>query len=184
MAANDLDAAAKKHLHSLWKAHGRELVHVASSNELKSAIPNHALTFLGRLHAFFVPFLQQQQQQQQQQHQQQQSSSSDDTTTTNTTSTYNTRTFLKDPHVSALRDYAAFAWNAETHTIRLKEGRSIISLHHPDFLEELNHFELKGATATTEFIRKDSFGAFLYHMPADALRCLGCSLALAMVTLV
>lgn len=67
--------------------------------------------------------------------------------------------------------------------IKLLEGRNILPLHHEDFLSELHHFELKGQTPTEEYIRRSSFGAFLYHRPEEALAALTSGIGLAVVTL-
>jgi len=64
----------------------------------------------------------------------------------------------------------------------LPKGRHVIGLPHDRFLSELNEYELKGMTCTTDFVRRDSFGAFLYHRPAEALAALGVASRLAILT--
>jgi MCM OB domain/MCM P-loop domain len=67
--------------------------------------------------------------------------------------------------------------------VQLIEGRHVIPLHYEDFMNELNRFELKGNPATDEFVRKRSFGQFLYFKPTDALSAIGCSMALSIISL-
>ncbi|GAX29266.1 DNA helicase MCM8 [Fistulifera solaris] len=61
----------------------------------------------------------------------------------------------------------------------IKTGRIVLSLHHQEFMDELHDFELRGQAPTQEYIQKESFGAFLYHMSEEALPALGVSMALA-----
>lgn len=44
----------------------------------------------------------------------------------------------------------------------------------------LQTYELNGEEASPEYIRRDSFGAFLYHLPETALAAIGCAMALAL----
>lgn len=66
--------------------------------------------------------------------------------------------------------------------LQLLEGRHVISTNHEEFLSLLNHFELKGENPSDDFIRRESFGAFLYHMPSQAIPAVGTSMALAAAT--
>lgn len=102
--------------------------------------------------------------------------------------------FLKPSSNSSLRSYSQLAFGStksrgpsgatiKKSYVRLIEGRHVITLHHEDFMTELNQFELQGSPVTDEFIRKHSFGQFLYFMPAAALSAIGCSMALAIVNL-
>ena len=67
--------------------------------------------------------------------------------------------------------------------IHLHRGRHVLAVSHTDFLHELNTYELQGRTATTDFVVRQSFGAFLHHRSPQALAALGCAAALAITTL-
>jgi hypothetical protein len=166
----DLTQEQKDRLQRLWKCHHRELIDVKTSAEAKATpVPTPSYRFVVRLHAFLVAFLQ----------------SALDASTRPLTDE-GTR-LVRDAQHSCLKPYAKFALSPSASnrnsTVRLVEGRRVIALHHEDFLSELNHFELKGQSAPQEFIRRESFGAYLYHMPSDALAALGCAMALAITTL-
>jgi DNA replicative helicase MCM subunit Mcm2 (Cdc46/Mcm family) len=165
---SELTKEQKDHLQRLWKCHHRELIDVKTSAEAKAKpVQTPSCRFVVRVHAFLVAFLQ----------------SALDASTRPLTDE-STR-LVKDARHSCLKPYAKFALslNASSNTVRLVEGRRVIALHHEDFLSELNHFELKGQSASQEFIRRESYGAYLYHMPSDALAALGCSMGLAITTL-
>lgn len=163
-------------LTALWKSFSRELIDVKLSAEQKKiSIPSHAAAFVQRLHTFLTEFLDAALQ------------ASDETAAGSAV----TNAFLKDPSTSSLNSYArlALATKASSVNGRCKEirvsqitGRRVIFIRHEDFLQELNQYEVQEATPSDDFVRKESFGAFLYHMPALALQSLGCAMALAMVT--
>lgn len=79
-------------------------------------------------------------------------------------------TFLKDSFRSSLYVY---------HSFRLRYGRHVIALHHGNFLGELNRFETQSQDVPVAFVQRNSFGAFLHHMPEQALKAIGCSMVLA-----
>jgi len=193
-----LSPAQNAQLFHLWKAHCRELVDVPLSSEQQDSspkIPPHTYGFVVRLHAFFRDFLQQAMRQQAESN-----NSDDDTNNNDANNNNNPARLIKHPRQSALKAYAQLALvssssattasdNHNQHqpqpqqqTIRLAGGRRVIALHHEDFLQELNQYECNALHVPEEFIRRESFGAFLYHMPRDAVLALGCSMALAMVT--
>jgi DNA replicative helicase MCM subunit Mcm2 (Cdc46/Mcm family) len=168
-------------LMALWKSHSRELVDVKLSCESrKIAIPSHAYAFILRLHTFLKDFLEAA------------LKGCDGTQAApdGGASTSQRNPFLKEPHSSSLQAYAKFALitkiaidRQKCKEIRLQTGRRVIALHHEDFLRELNQYEVRGTAPSDEFVRRESFGAFLYHMPETAIKSLGCSMALAMATL-
>jgi DNA replicative helicase MCM subunit Mcm2 (Cdc46/Mcm family) len=172
-ASIDLSSEQKERLQCLWKAHARDLIGIKTAAERKPVvIPAHTCLFIARLHSFFAQFLSK-------------AAADDDDVEKNSEES----DFLNDSQSSCLKEYAKLALESTSSQqrkmsrIRLKEGRHVIALHHEEFLTELARFELKGQPANAEFIRKESFGAFLYHMPGDALASLGCSMALAMATM-
>jgi MCM OB domain len=192
-------------LNSLWKTYSRELVDVRPSFEDKDSslfIPannnknsntniklqphcQHAYNFCFRLHAFFLAFLTQ----------------NDNKRRENSDNDSSQPLLVKTFEQSCLRDYASMAFltgppnkkmQQHQQTRRLLRSlsshasgnrRSVLFLHHEEFLQEFNHFELNGQAPSSDFIRRDSFGSFLYHMPDYALQALGCAMALALVTL-
>jgi DNA replicative helicase MCM subunit Mcm2 (Cdc46/Mcm family) len=162
----------KQHLLILWKSHARPLVDVKLSNELdeKYRIPDHPYAFAQRLHSFFVAFLR--------------AESAD------------RNPFLRGHKTSTLHPYLRLAYQHERSTssssssstsssssVQLKPGRHVIALHHENFLQELNQYETQEKVPPAEFVRRDSFGAFLHHRPHEALPAIGCAMALAIVTL-
>lgn len=64
-------------------------------------------------------------------------------------------------------------------SVRLLDGRHVLTIHHEEFVNELNRFEVKDSLVSEEFIRKHSFGSFLYFKPDLAILALGCSMSLA-----
>ena len=65
------------------------------------------------------------------------------------------------------------------HSFRLRIGRHVIGLHHEHFLSELNRYETQSNEVPVEFVRRDSFGAYLHHVPEQALRTIGCAMVLS-----
>ena len=160
----DLTTVQKSDLDRLWTTQDRELVDVRPSFEGKPLIKDHSYRFVLRLHAFFRAFLLQARNEAMGQR------------------SSRTQTFLKQIRTSCLEPFAKLVL-ASNDSIKLLEGRTVVSAHYEEFLSELNHFELKGQTPSDDFIRKESFGAFLYHMPDQALLALRSSMALAVATL-
>jgi DNA replicative helicase MCM subunit Mcm2 (Cdc46/Mcm family) len=173
-----LTALQNTRIVALWKSHARELVDVKLSYELQeTTIPSHAYTFVVRLHGFLTKFLE--------------AASLDRDELAVLDPNSNPYLFVRPLHKSSLNVFANYALttrvtvNKRCKEIRLAQatGRHIICLRHEDFLQELNHYEVSGAAPSTDFVRRESFGAFLYHMPELALQSLGCAMALAMVTI-
>lgn len=145
----------------LWKSHARQLVDVKLSDELdeKYKVPEHAFAFAQRLHSFFVRFLKKD-------------------------SAEERNPLLRDHKTSSLHPFVRHAYqDNNAHSVQLKPGRHVIALHHEDFLQELNQYETQDKVPPADFIRRESFGAFLHHRPQEALPALGCAMSLAIVTL-
>ena len=172
----ELTQQQKDDLHRLWKAHHRCLIDVPTAHEAtQKPVCGPSYSFAVRLHALFVAFLR-----------------SELLSEEDAVEGESAR-LVKDAQQSCLKPYADFCLSPSSaptsrssrscRRLRLVEGRHVISLHHEEFISELNHFELKGQTASQEFIRRESFGAYLYHLPVDALSAIGCAMALAIATL-
>lgn len=146
----------KNDLQRIYKSNQRELIDVKPTYETASSLASHTHRFVERLYAFVSAVLHQALHQSPERH-----------------------AFLKDPNESCLQELLQLVWSQQK--ILLLKGRHVIALHHDAFLSELNHFELRGATPSPDFIRKDSFGAFLYHVPDDALAAVGCAMRLAIL---
>ena len=179
----------------LWNAHCRELVDVKLSREATSSptkIPPHTYGFVVRLHGFFRDFLQAAILRSC--GDEKENANHAPSTAATTTAAVANNPLIQHPRQSSLKAYAQYALASKSSTtgqeqqqqqrqeIRLPAGRRVIALHHEDFLQELNQYEVGSLTVSEEFVRRESFGAFLYHMPRDALLALGCAMALAMVT--
>lgn len=151
----------------LWQTHSRELVDV-KFDESKNAAAAAAILSPDaygkavRLYLFFVAFLEAAILRDN--HPEASSSARKDP-------------FIRDYQSSALRPYAAWALTTTTasanntpgsnhppspHQIRLQSGRRVLALHHEDFLQELNTFELRGSEPTSDF-NKESFGECKEH---------------------
>jgi DNA helicase MCM8 len=178
----------KARVTKLWKTFHRSILDVKNSDaEQRLVVPNHPANFCFRLYKFFVAFLEQN------------TTLLQSTTTTTTPAVSSSSPYIKRPHQSALLEFYRLAVDKQSspktmtnhnttttttiHTVRLRQGRVVVALPHTEFLEELNTFELQGQTATSEFIMRDSFGAFLHHLSHDALCALGCAMALAIATI-
>jgi DNA helicase MCM8 len=161
----DLTIVQKSDLDRLWSTQTRQLADVRPSSETsnKPVISDHTYRFVIRLHAFFLAFLRH---------------ARDGDGAENLR---RSQSFLKDIRSSCLETFAKLVISSDH--VQLLEGRHIVSAHHEEFLAELNHFELKGETASDDFIRRESFGAFLYHMPDQALATVGSAMALAVAGL-
>ncbi|KAL3934173.1 MAG: hypothetical protein SGBAC_010048 [Bacillariaceae sp.] len=66
--------------------------------------------------------------------------------------------------------------------IRPRGGRRVLVIQYEEFLDELNYYEFRG-NASKEFLMANSFGAFLYHFPIQAIPVMNVSLALAVASL-
>lgn len=90
--------------------------------------------------------------------------------------------------------------NKTKRIVVLPKGRRVLGLPHDAFLSELNEYELRVRglsssknnghddnnsnnikAARDEFLRKHSFGAYLYHFPGDGLMALSCAVRLAIL---
>ena len=153
-----LTSPQKEYLLTLWKSYHRPLVHVPLTMEktqtsVEDLIPKHAYDFIVRLHAFSYALLQQQ-------------PSSD-----------------PSPALRPFRKYATKARDERVSGLP-RSGRRVLHLHQEDFLQELNAYEMpRRATDEEEFIRNQSYGAYLYHRPEEALAALSCALPLSIITL-
>ncbi|VEU39959.1 unnamed protein product [Pseudo-nitzschia multistriata] len=68
--------------------------------------------------------------------------------------------------------------------VRLNGGRTRITLHHEEFLSELNEYEFRGQfRSDSSTCMANCYGAYLYHRPLEALPAVNVSMALAVVTL-
>jgi len=164
----DLTTVQKADLHRLWSTQGRALVDVKpfSETSAKLVIKDHSYRFVLRLFVFFRAFLRKACDEAKGQQKLQSSSQT---------------CFLKETHTSCLEPFARMV--LKSGAVSLLEGRKVVSVHYEDFLQELNHFELNGETPSDTFIMRESFGAFLYHVPDQALLAVGSSMALAVATL-
>ena len=170
----DITTVQKADLHRLWTTQSRELVDVRPSAEAttKVVIKDHSYRFVLRLHDFFRAILRKARNDAiGQQHQ------------ANNSTNAASQSYLKDTRTSCLEPFVRLVLKSNGTAVNLLEGRNVISAHYEEFLSELNNFELKGEAPTDDFIRRESFGAFLYHMPDQALLALGSSMALAVATL-
>lgn len=138
-----------------WRTQLRENADHSHSKEDKIQISDHAATFAGRLCRFLTAYL---------------SASKEK----RVTEYLQSMDFLQPFRKLALQNGI----------IKSMYGRKVvINLEYDTFLDNLNTFELKGQDPTAEFIKKDSFGAFLYHVPMDALAALGCAMKLAILAM-
>lgn len=164
-----LNQTQNEDLQRLWKSQLRQVVDVNPSAEVDAknkalSIPVHTRGFIIRLYVFFLDFLQR-------------GSRRDNEKSKDCDSQLEENDSLN----SSLRSFADLALSSNE--IRLFCGRRDISIHHEDFLTELNNFELKGKSPTDDFLIKDSYGSFMYHKPTQALAAMGSAMALALVTL-
>eukprot|EP00934_Nitzschia_sp_Nitz4_P007144 Nitzschia sp. Nitz4//scaffold114_size70088//56642//59227//NITZ4_005987-RA/size70088-processed-gene-0.26-mRNA-1//1//CDS//3329533453//7134//frame0 len=95
-------------------------------------------------------------------------------------------TVLRSVSVSCLKHYIALCLDdtseGQERRLRLRTGRRVLTLHYEEFLSELNWFQLQ-RDPTPQFVRTQSFGAWLHHFPLLALPALNVSLSLAVATL-
>jgi len=198
VAENLLSPDDKDLLLRIWRSNRRKHITVKPSDEDRKAsktIPTHAYRFILRIHRFLVAFL----------------TKSIDQVNANqkfgqlfSESYAQDAQYIKDDvHQSCLLDFLRIAtgWSPDsstqcrdTDTSRkrrresnvkplLFSGKRLITLQHEDFLSELNRFELKGEPVTPEFVCKDSFGSFLYHLSDYALSALASAMRFSLLTL-
>jgi DNA helicase MCM8 len=180
-----------------------ELSHQKKKNNSTSIIPKHTYEFIVRLHQFLYAFLKQAislstlELQPLVSEATQLSSSSSllsmpppgvgiDTTCSN----IHHPNYIQHPRNSSLHSYFKYATTTNTtHPSKRKvryvplSGRRVLVLHHEDFLNELNQYETQSQQPSADFIRNQSYGAFLYHRPSEALASLSCALGLAIMTI-
>ena len=157
---SNLTQTQRRDLARLWITQNRQLVDVRPTTEQmeESKMDDHATAFAARLFAFLLAFLKH-----------------------NLPGNENqSGSFLKNMNESCLDSYAKTVLVNEK--VKLVEGRTVISVHHDEFLNEFHHYELNGEAPSEDFIRKHSFGAFLYHRPEHALAAVGSAMGLAVST--
>jgi hypothetical protein len=172
-APPDLTQAQKVDLSRLWLSQVRQIIDVRPSSEaanLKASLTDHIYRFAVRLHTFFLATLEQ-----------------------NLRNRVNDADNLTSPHpldslkTDCLEPFTKLVVVSTSSTaedlVHLLEGRHVVSLHHEEFLTSFNQFELNGEAPSDDFIRRLSFGAFLYHMPSQALAAVGSAMGLAVVTI-
>jgi hypothetical protein len=143
----------KDSIQRLWNSNQRDVMDVAPSFEHCRVISSHALQFVMRLAQFFIAKLKNAQ------------CSAD-----------------VDNSASCLQEFTVLALTKRD-KIRLWLGRCELTLLHDDFCNEFNQFDLQGKESTAEYIRRDSFGAFLYHLSTEALTSLAVGMRLAVYVL-
>ena len=171
----ELTQVQKQDLLRIWATQNRPLVDVRPTIPLNEKIEDHTLRFICRLQAFFRALLKYNLSLQSQiavvgetgedQPQQQPDNA-----------------FVKNITDSCLGSFLNMVL-MDDQKLNLLEGRNVVSIHHEDFLSELHHYELKGEKPSEDFVKRHSFGAFLYHRPQEALAAMASAIGLAMVTL-
>lgn len=171
----ELTQVQKQDLLRIWATQNRPLVDVRPTIPLNEKIEDHTLRFICRLQAFFRALLKYNLSLQSQisvvgetgedQPQQQPDNA-----------------FVKNITDSCLGSFLNMVL-MDGQKLNLLEGRNVVSIHHEDFLSELHHYELKGEKPSEDFVKRHSFGAFLYHRPQEALAAMASAIGLAMVTL-
>lgn len=161
----DLTGVQKSDLERLWSAQNRQLVDVRPTSELSTKIVIDDITnrFILRLHGFLVRFLKKQLPQE------------------SPNETNPALQYIKIARESCLEAYGKLVLSGTG--IKLLEGRVVIPIQHEDFQNELQHYELQGKDITDEFIRRHSFGAFLYHKSEQGMAAVGVAMSLAVSTL-
>jgi DNA helicase MCM8 len=173
--APELTQVQKQDLLRIWATQNRPLVDVRLTTPLNEKIDDHTLRFICRLQAFFRALLKY------------------NLSLQNEVSAVGERgedrpqqrpdnLFVKDNADSCLASFLNMVL-MDGQKLNLMEGRNVVSVHHEDFLSELHHFELKGEKPSEDFVKRNSFGAFLYHRPQEALTAMASAIGLAMVTL-
>ena len=173
----ELTQVQKQDLLRIWATQNRQLVDVRPTVPSNEKIEDHTLRFISRLHAFFRALLK---------HNlslQNRSSQDGDTDTEDRRQQQQQQqVFVKKGIDSCLGSFLNMVL-LEGQQLKLLEGRNIVAVHHEDFLSEVHHFELKGETPSEDFVKRNSFGAFLYHRPQEALAAVASAIGLAIVSL-
>lgn len=187
-----LSTFQKEWLHRIWKSNRRELIDVrptdedaegeeggnvgkggqgttkkdgGKNNRTLLAEGGHTYAFVVRLFHFFGAVVA--------------------PTTSNSTTTPTARRH----HHGWLREilHSCGCWTGGTVVARstaaaaiLPHGRRVLVLPHAQFLTDLDTYELNGKERTPDFVRRHSFGAFLHHVPNEALSAIACALRLVL----
>lgn len=163
----DLTAVQKSDLERLWSTQNRQLVDVRPTCEsmTKIVIEDVTYRFIVRLHSFFVRFLKKQ------------------LPHDPSVETSHGMQYIKGACDSCLEAYAKMVLTGHVAAVKLLEGRVVVPVQHENFLNELQHYELQGQNVTDDYIRRYSFGAFLYHKSEQAIAAAGVAMSLAVSTL-
>jgi DNA helicase MCM8 len=168
----ELTQVQKQDLLRIWATQNRQLVDVRTSKELseKTVIEDHSARFIRRLHGFFRALLKYN------------LSLRSPNENDRGTDQQQQQIFVNNSVESCLEGFLNDVLPSGQQ-IKLLEGRNVVSIHHEEFLSELHHFELKGETPSEDFIRRESFGAFLYHRPQEALAAMSSAIGVAVGSL-
>jgi DNA helicase MCM8 len=170
--APDLTHAQMQDLLRIWATQNRPLLEIKLSIPLNEKIDDHALRFICRLYAFFSETIKYNMSKHRESSDQRENSRDEQ---------LQIDIFVKNVNESCLSSFLKLIL-MDGHQLCLLEGRNVISLHHEDFLSEMHHFELKGEMPTDEFVKRHSYGAFLYHRPKEALTTIASAIGLAIAT--
>lgn len=179
----DLTQAQKVDLSRLWLAQVRQIMDVRPSSEaanLKASLNDHIYRFAVRLHFFFVTAIERKWNDRRQTN-----DDNNDLPTANDDDNDQLNNFDCVDFFTRLvvSSSSSSTSSSVENTVHLMEGRRVVPLHHEEFLTALNQFELQGETPSDDFIRRLSYGAFLYHMPTQALAAIGSAMGLAVATM-
>jgi DNA helicase MCM8 len=171
----ELTQVQKQDLLRIWATQNRPLVDVRPTIPLNEKIEDHTLRFICRLHAFFRALLKYNLSLQN-------DVSGDCESGEDRPQQQPANQFVKNCADSCLGSFLNMVL-MDGQKLNLLEGRTVVSVHHEDFLSEVHHFELKGEKPSEDFVKRHSFGAFLYHRPQEALAAMASAIGLAMATL-
>ena len=170
----------KKDLERLWKIQTHDTQDGGSVPDRIKPINGDCINYMTRLHGFFVAFLKK--------HTGVESHCQD----TNKEEDDGRSHFLK----SNLREsclepfYSRFVEKNEERGAKnegilwLNGQKSVIMLHHEEFLLELNRYDFRGQFRNDDkTCVNNCYGAYLYHHPLDALPALNVAMGLAIVSL-
>ena len=171
----ELTQVQRQDLLRIWSTQNRPLVDVRPTIPPNEKIDEHCQLFIRRLHAFFRALLKR--------NLSLQNELNDNGETERAHhEPHQPPSYVKNSVDSCLCNFVCMILQNDQQ-LNLMEGRKVISIQHEDFLSELHHFELKGAATSEEFVKRHSFGAFLYHRPQEALAAITSAIGLAIVTL-
>eukprot|EP00537_Pseudo-nitzschia_pungens_P008226 CAMPEP_0172364046 /NCGR_PEP_ID=MMETSP1060-20121228/7268_1 /TAXON_ID=37318 /ORGANISM="Pseudo-nitzschia pungens, Strain cf. cingulata" /LENGTH=205 /DNA_ID=CAMNT_0013086957 /DNA_START=348 /DNA_END=961 /DNA_ORIENTATION=+ len=178
----------REDLDRLWKVQTREIQDDGNLPDQEQPIPKDSIPYMARLHAFVLAFLKK--------HtavqpdcQATTTANSNSNNSSNNSNSNNTDhrdeerpDFLKDnlresclePFYYRFVEKHARPVGAKTPKVSLGAGgRTVLMLHHEEFLSELNEYDFRGEfrSDSSQCIRH-CFGAYLYHRPLDALPAL------------